>query len=151
MIAELRGDLDEADALYEQAAAMFRELGEPRGLQVVAHDQANLRAATRRLRARARACSKRASRELESSAPTQTSDNVLVDLGILALHERRYDDSVPLFVESLESALRHGLRVNVALSLRGLAAATAVRGDLESAARMLGAAETIEEQIGEEM
>ena len=37
------------------------------------------------------------------------------------------------------------------VSLRGLAAATAARGDLESAARMLGAAETIEEQIGEEM
>ena len=150
VIAELRGDLDRSDALYEQAAAMFRELGELRGLQMVAHDQGTC-ALERGDYARARALLEESlarARELGSDADV---GHAFLDLGILALHERRYDDSVPLFVESLESALRHGLRANVPSSLRGLAASTAVRGDLESAARMLGAAETIEEQIGEEM
>jgi len=150
VIAEGRGDLDEADDLYEQAAAMFREQGELRGLQLVVHDQATCalgRCEYTRARALLEECLARA-RELGSDASV---GNAILDLGILALHERRYDDSVPLFVESLGIALTYGRRGDVPLSLRGLAASTAVRQHLESAARVLGAAETIEEQIGEEM
>jgi hypothetical protein len=41
--------------------------------------------------------------------------------------------------------------MEISLSLRGLAASTAARGDLKSAARMLGAAESLEEQVDAEM
>jgi tetratricopeptide (TPR) repeat protein len=88
------------------------------------------------------------SRELGSEL---NAANASRDLGVLALHERRYDDSAVFFVEALEIALRRGWRSAVAVSLRGLAASVAVRGDLESAARLLGASETLEEQIGEAM
>ena len=53
--------------------------------------------------------------------------------------------------ESLDGALRHGLRSNIALSLRELAASVAVRGELEPAARIFGAAEAIDEQTGWQM
>ena len=96
-------------SLYEQAAAMFRELGEP-GLQIVIHDQGSVGDATRRLRSARGRCSKRASRESRELGSEQTSGNALIDLGVLALHERRYEDSVTLFVEGLDSALRHGWR-----------------------------------------
>ena len=43
-----------------------------------------------------------------------------------------------------------GWRINVVYSLRGLAAATRGR-DLEAAARLLGAADMIEEEIGEDI
>ena len=69
----------------------------------------------------------------------------------MALHERRYEDSVPLFIESLDSALRRGRREYVGQALLGLAAATAAVGDLRSGARLLGASETVERQIGEEI
>src|SRR5262249_14365659 len=40
LIAEERGDGEEADALLNQSTAMFRELGDTRALFVVAHDRA---------------------------------------------------------------------------------------------------------------
>jgi tetratricopeptide (TPR) repeat protein len=150
VIAQLQGDLDAADALYEQAAAMFLDLGELRFVQVVVVDQGTC-ALQRGDYAHARALlDENLARSRELGLEAEVGNGFLL-LGILALYERRYDDSVPLFVESLESALRHGLRVNVPLSLRGLAASAAVRGDLESAARMSGAAETLHEQTEEEM
>jgi predicted ATPase/DNA-binding SARP family transcriptional activator len=150
VIAQLRGDLDEAHSLYEQAAEIFRDLGDRLGLQVVIHNQA-LWGMQRGDYAGARALLEESlalSRELGSEL---NAANASRDLGVLALHERRYDDSAVFFVEALEIALRRGWRSAVAVSLRGLAASVAVRGDLESAARLLGASETLEEQIGEAM
>jgi ATP/maltotriose-dependent transcriptional regulator MalT len=76
--------------------------------------------------------------------------NALCDLGILALYERRYEEAGRLFAESLESAIRTGYRINVVYTLRGIASVTAVRGEIEAAARMLGAAERTAQEIGED-
>jgi len=73
----------------------------------------------------------------------------LCDLGILALYEGRYEDAAPLFGRALESALRTGWRINLVYTIRGLAATAAARADLDAAARLLGAADVIEEEIGE--
>ena len=54
-----------------------------------------------------------------------------------------------MFARALESALRTGWRINVVYSLRGLAATAAAGGDLERAARLSGASDVIEEEIGE--
>jgi tetratricopeptide (TPR) repeat protein len=150
VVAGSGGNFDEADSLSEQAAVLFRKLGHLNGLQMTVHDQA-VWALERRDYARAKVLldeSLARARELSSD---QRIAMTMLDLGILALLEGRHDDSIPLFTQSLESALRHGLRRVVPSALRGLATATAVRGDLESAARMLGAAETIVAEIGEEM
>jgi predicted ATPase/DNA-binding SARP family transcriptional activator len=142
VIAQLAGDLDEADSHFNQAAALFRELGEPQGLRIVAHelgilaiergDYTDARALLDEALARARAL------DWDVGA-------TVLELGILALHERRYDDSLPLFIESLESAVRYGRRPIIPSSLRGIASWAAVHGELELAARLVGAAEGIEE------
>ncbi len=146
MLANLNG----SEALYEQAAAMFDELGEPRALNTATRDL-GLWALEHGDHARARALLEESLTRAQELGFDMDVGWALLELGILALHEHRYDDSVPLFVEALASARRHGMRVNAALSLRGLAAATSVRGDLESAARMLGAAETLQERTGEKV
>jgi tetratricopeptide (TPR) repeat protein len=150
LFAELRGELDSSDALYGQAAELFRRLGEQRGLNMVGQSQATL-ALQRGDYARARALLEESLAQRRELGWDADVGGVLVDLGILALHERRFDDSVTLFVQSLEGSHRHGLRANVSLSLRGLAASAAVRGEHEPAARLLGAAETLQEQTDDVM
>ena len=150
VVAQERGELRTSDELYEQAASIFHELGELRALQVMAHDQGTC-ALQRGDYVRARAFFEEnlaRSRELRSEIEV---GNAFLALGHLALQERRYEDSTELFVASLESAIRYGVSLNVPLSLRGLSASTAVRGDLESAARMLAAAEALQELTGETM
>src|SRR4029079_19740526 len=82
-------------------------------------------------------------RALESDATIGSS---LLGLGLLALAEQRDDEEVPLFTESLVRFLRPGRRVDVPQSLRGLATAAFRRDDLATAARLLGAAEVMEEK-----
>jgi hypothetical protein len=77
--------------------------------------------------------------------------NALCDLGVLALYDRRYEDALELFAGSLESALRTGWRINVVYTLRGIAGGLCARGDVETAARLLGAAGVMQEQIAEEL
>jgi tetratricopeptide (TPR) repeat protein len=80
----------------------------------------------------------------------QNAGNALCDLGVLALYEQRHEEATALFRESLASAQRTGWRINVVYCLRGLSA-VAAGDDLESAARLLGAAEAIHEQIGQDI
>jgi tetratricopeptide (TPR) repeat protein len=143
-------NLDGSEALYEQAATIFRELGEPRALLFAIRDL-GLWAMEHGDDARARDLLEESLALAQEHGFDMDVGWAFVELGILAVHERRYDDSVPLLVEGLESAVRRGVRINVVLSLRGLAAATAVRGYLEAAARMLGAAEKLQELTGEEV
>jgi predicted ATPase/class 3 adenylate cyclase len=141
-------NLDGSAALYERAAVMFDELGEPRALNTAIRDL-GLWALEQGEHTRARALLEQSLTRARQLGFDMDVGWALLELGMVALHEHRYDDSVPLLVEALASARRHGMRVNAALSLRGLAATTAVRGDLESAARILGAAETLQERTGE--
>jgi len=74
---------------------------------------------------------------------------VAIDLGILGLYEHRVDEALPLFVESLEGARRAGWSLNIAYCLRGLGCVAVAKGQIETAARLLSAAESMEERIGE--
>jgi predicted ATPase len=142
------GDYAEADSLAEAAKTIWRELGEleTQVLQVT-HNQ-GLWAMDDGDRPRARACLEEnltGSRQLGSD---QQTGNAAADLGILALFEHRHADAVPLFVESLESARRTGWPLNIAYCLRGLGSVAVEKGETETAARLLGAAEGVEERIG---
>ena len=147
--AGLAGDYADADSLGDDAKAIYRELGELRGFELrMTHNQ-GLWAMERGDLPRARACfeeSLKGSRELGSD---QDTGNAAADLAILALYEHRHGDAVPLFVESLESARRTGWPLNIAYCLRGLGSVAVANGEIETAARLLGAAESVEEQIGE--
>jgi predicted ATPase/class 3 adenylate cyclase len=146
LVAELRVDLDAAELLYEQADELFRDLDESRGLQMVADSRATV-ALERGDYARARLLLEENVARYRKLGWEADLGMSLLDLGILALHERRDEDAIPLFVESLESVLRHGMRTGLSIALRGMAAAATLRGDVEAAARILGAAEAIGEQI----
>jgi predicted ATPase/DNA-binding SARP family transcriptional activator/Tfp pilus assembly protein PilF len=144
VIADVQGNLDEARDRFEQAAALFEKRGDRHEQHIVTNDL-GIVALERGDYTRARALLEQALAQARAHSRETIVGVVLVDLGILALQERKYDESVPLFVESLGRGLEYGLRPSIPISLRGLAAAAAVRGELESAARMLGAAEAIEE------
>src|SRR5262249_12110868 len=119
LIAGERGNGDEADALLERSAALFRELGDARALFVVSHDRA-IFTLRRRDHGRARALldeSVARARELDLD---EDLASVLLDVGVLELRERRFAEATEPFVECLERGLKRGLRVHVAMSLRGL-------------------------------
>ena len=147
--AGLAEDYADADSLAEEARAIFRELGELRSFELrITHNQ-GLWAMQRGDLPRARACLEEnltGSRELGAD---QQTGNAAADLGLLALYEDRLGDAVPLFVESLESARRTGWPLNIAYCVRGLGCAAVAKGEIETAARLLGAADSVEERIGE--
>jgi len=150
VIAASGGDFVSADSLAEQAAELFAVVGDQVGLFVTAHDRAVFALASgdyARARLRLEA-SLAMAREL-GSANRRTV--VIVDLGMLALHESRVEEASRLFAEGLQLALRDGARPAVAHALWGLAATTALSGDLRSAALLLGTAETVSEEIGEQL
>jgi predicted ATPase/class 3 adenylate cyclase len=147
--AALAGDYADADSLAEDAKAIFRELGELELRVLQATHNQGLWAMERGDLPRARACLEEnltGSRELGSDRQT---GNAACDLGVLALYEHRHGDAIPLFVESLESARRTGWPLNIAYCLRGLGCVAVAHGDIETAARLLGSAESVEERIGE--
>ena len=147
LIAEWRGDEHEADMLSTRAAEMFRELGDERHMMMVSHDQAIFtlrRGDYGHARSLLDVCVS-GMRELGNEEPLAS---VLLDVGILELRERRYAEAVAPFAECLGCALGCGLRVHVAVSLRGLAAAAAGRGELEPAARLLASADRMLDETG---
>jgi predicted ATPase/class 3 adenylate cyclase len=146
LIAGLRGENDEADALSQQAMEMFRELGDVRAQLLIAPDRA-LAAMLRGDYARARGLLDESVAQARGQSPDHLA-NTLVAVGILELLECRHAEAEAAFVEVLEYSLRHGRRTHVGLSLRGLAAGAAAQGRLEPAARMLGAADRIDEETG---
>ena len=151
VIAEERGDLDEVGRAVRAGRGDVPRAGRAEGFADRGSRPGDLRAGTRRLRSRAgvargepRAISRarlRCRRRKRASSTSGSWRSMSAATTTLSRSSSR----------ASESALRYGRRVNVLLSLRGLAASTAVSEDLVSAARMLGAAEAMEEQIGEEM
>jgi len=148
IIVSLDGDFAESDALATKAERMFRELGNVRGAMVQTHNRA-LTAIEAGDYVRGRQLLEQSLADAERTGSDQFTGNALCDLGILALYEGRYEDAAPLFGRALESALRTGWRINLVYTIRGLAATAAARADLDAAARLLGAADVIEEEIGE--
>ncbi len=77
--------------------------------------------------------------------------DALHNLGFVALY-RGYDaQATAYFVESLESYRRANDHTDMPVSLAGLAAVAAARGQLERAARLFGAAEALLEATSERL
>jgi predicted ATPase/class 3 adenylate cyclase len=146
LIAGLRGENDRADALSQQAMDMFRELGDTRAQLLIAPDRA-LAAILRGDFVRARALLDESVAQARGRSPDHLA-NTLVAVGILDLLELRHAEAEAAFAEVLEYSLGHGRRTHVGLALRGFAAGAAARGLLEPAARMLGAADRIDDETG---
>jgi predicted ATPase/DNA-binding SARP family transcriptional activator len=141
-VAASRGDLDDANARCAEAEAMFRKLGNENGLTAAIHDGA-IWALDRGDLARARDLLDQSLDRARSIGREEYVANALLDQGILALLEHRYDDSVPLLAESLDLEARHGDRRGIALAMLGIGVSCVVRGDVRSAARIVGASRTL--------
>jgi hypothetical protein len=133
--------------LSRQAVEMFRALNDERILAWLRHDQA-IFALRRGNYSHARALFDAYVSRARELAYDHDLASALLDVGILELSERRHAQAVPVFAECLECALELGLRMHVAMSLRGFAAATAGLGEHEPAARLLGSADRLLEETG---
>jgi hypothetical protein len=129
---------------------MFRALDDKLGAVVVAHGQA-MRRLHRGEYGAARPLLLEAVALARVLGMDEYLEGALLDLGILELRERRFAESTECFVEVLERSTGRGLRTFLAYSLRGIAATAAVRGHLEAAAQLLGAAGRIEDETAWQM
>ena len=129
---------------------MFVELGD-RGRAAIVDHNLGLWALDRGDWSRARAYLEEGLRGARGFGSDQLTGNSLTDLGVLAFYEGRVEDAVHLFAEGLESARRTGWSINIAYCLQGIGSAAAERGDDETAARLFGATESVEERVGEKI
>jgi hypothetical protein len=67
----------------------------------------------------------------------------------VALYERRPEEALHLFAESLELARQTGWHMSIAWNLGGLGCALATLEEPDVAARLLGAAEALHERLGQ--
>ena len=148
-LAATFADDDAVDPLAEEAKTIFRELGDRRGVYHITHIQ-GLWAMQCSDWQRTQACLEESLELAHELGSDQLVGNALCDLGVLSLYQRRHDDATSLFVQSLESAWRSGFTINIAYSLRGLGGVAAAQGHVETAARLLGAAEGVQEQTGDQ-
>jgi predicted ATPase/class 3 adenylate cyclase len=140
------GDLDEAKALLEQSHTIREQIGDEIGIHaslhnlgLVALEQGDFSEARSKLEA-ALAGARKGRFE-------QRIANGLADLGFAVLGQAGHEEARVVFAEALRQASRLGWKENVAYALIGLAAVATDLDDLEQAARLLGQAESLGEEI----
>jgi tetratricopeptide (TPR) repeat protein len=141
------GDFKGAQRRAAEAAVIFRALGVQKSLLSLLHTS-GLWAIQAGDYAQARAYLEEALTNARELGARDHVCNALCDLGVLALCERRLEDAVPLFAESLQLSRQAGWHGMVAWTIGGVGCALASIGSLDAAARLLGAAETLHEQFG---
>jgi len=147
VVAGMTGDVSASRSYSDAAEAIFRELGNKTMLLVVLHNE-GLWAIVAGDYARARARLEEARASTLDLGDRDGFSNALCDLGVIALYERRLEDALQLFGESLELAVESAWHINIAWTISGLGCALASLGDVDAAARLLGAAEALHERTG---
>jgi tetratricopeptide (TPR) repeat protein len=141
------GDFAAATTLYEESAALFRELGDDAALAIVISNLGDLAMREGEFARAQRLCRESASlqRELGATFGMVVSLN---NLAFAALHEGRIEEARVALEESLLLAYDLGAAESVGYALEGLAAVAAATGESNLAGRMLGRAEAIRESTG---
>jgi tetratricopeptide (TPR) repeat protein len=146
-VAVAEGDYERAAELYEESAALFRADGDTMRLASVIGNLgaiANMQGDYVRGRA---LCEEALALHREVGAKDDIA-LTLQNLGRVALHEQRLTDALELLQESLEVSRELGYREMIAYGLEGWAELDAALGHDERAARMLGAADALFEELG---
>jgi non-specific serine/threonine protein kinase len=140
------GEHEEARVLLEEAKSLREQLDDELALAATIHNlgllasaQGDFEEATRQLEA-----GLILDREHNAEGPIA---NALGDLGFVALAQGRHDDARPLFAESLRLCTKLGWKEDSQYCFIGLAAVYAAEDDSERAACLIGAAETVGEEI----
>ena len=145
-IAAAEGDHDHASGLLAEAVALAREADDPSTGAVASFNLG--------YGALSAGNYERAKRDLEAALERFIElDNSyfiarsLAALGAVALHERRTDDAIALLRRSLEESRPLGDRDDMAWAIQLMGIARSV-SDPQRAARMLGAAESLRDELG---
>lgn len=147
MTAVQRGDHEQATRCLEECVTLARADG---SRFTVAHALYNLGLAKSEegIYAEALALIEEALAACRETGDTFWAMNATGSLGYIALLEGRYQPAQGLLQEYLEMAHRFEDRANVAAGLEGLAAHAAAEGQLERAAHLFAAAESLRHEIG---
>jgi predicted ATPase len=186
-IAWRQGDYDAGRAYLDESLALWRELGDRRGVTSSLHFRANLEAATGNTR-EARKLWTEAQQSWRELGDSERFAATVFNLGLAAFAEGELAEATAQFEESLGLAQREGLEILAALSrhslglallrlkreeegvvllrqalqahrgfgekegivicLLGLAEAAELAGRFNRAARLVGAAERLKDEIG---
>jgi predicted ATPase len=146
-VASEQGHSERAVELCEDALSIFRELGDDFGISHAARELGTF-ALDRREYAVARRYLEEAHASNLARADRLRASTTLVDLGLVALHEGLLEEARERFQASLTESVELHFKDICAWSLEGLAAIEADAGDAGLAARLLGAAEAIWEEVG---
>jgi len=142
LIALYQGNHQRARTLCEESLALFRDSGDTRGIASVLTNLGMMRLE--------QGDDAQAARLLEESLSLRRemgdkggSAHTLVMLGRVALSQYQYQQAAIHYQESLAHCRDLGEKEGIALALEGLAGIAAALGQARSAARLLGAAETL--------
>ena len=147
LIALYQGHHERARALCEESEALFRDIGDMRGIAAVLTNLGII--------SLERGDHERATRLCEESLSLRRvvgdkggSAHTLVMLGRVALSQHQYQQAASCYKESLALCQEVGEKEGIAAALEGLAGIAGALGQAKSAARLLGAAETLRDATG---
>jgi tetratricopeptide (TPR) repeat protein len=141
------GDQEASRRHYEEAANHARAAGSAYGVSMVLHNLGNLELFGGDLSAAREYLEQAVAVDREHDLRRALANSV-VDLGFVALGDRREDDAVEHFAESLELSVEAGRREILGWALLGLAATAGRMHGAARAATLLGAAWRLHETFG---
>jgi tetratricopeptide (TPR) repeat protein len=150
IIAGIEGDPAARRSYADAAEVIYRDLGNQMMVLDLLHND-GLWAMDAGDYVEARSCLERALAGARELGYADGIANALSDLGVVCLYERRLEDALRLFEESLELSLESAWHISVAWTVSGVGSALSSLGEFEAAARVLGAAEALHERSGREI
>jgi tetratricopeptide (TPR) repeat protein len=142
-----RGDLDLADARWQEMLSAFEQLGDDEGIARGLSDVGTA-AAARGDWARSRELLERAAARFRELGNAGRLAVVLANLGHVASHEGDYPNAVSVTREALELERERGDDMRAAISLNNLASITCEAGDNEASRAWLDECLELAERIG---
>ena len=142
----LLGD-SEAEALTQEALALFQELGDQPGLGLV-FNSIGERARLSGDDARARSAYEESLAIAERTGDTRRQYYVLFNLAFIAQHEGDHQEAIRLLLRSLALCQDIGVKTDVAQELLALAGSLGALGEPMRAAHLFGAAHAFLERSG---
>src|SRR5262245_43744905 len=148
-VARTGGQLAEARARHQRAAEIFGRLGNPRGVAWARYDLGLAALAAGDLAAaETHFAAARAWFEERADEWPWPPGWPICGLAEVAAARRRFDTAAQLYADALRRLAGYGDRRGVARCLTGIAAIAVERGELEAAAKLVGAAAALDRHQG---
>lgn len=139
------GNFVQARAYFEESLALYRTIDYQRGVTIILNNLGNLLYDQGDLKA-AQTVFTEALQKARQEQDADSIATILVNLGSASVLQQERT-STPLLIESLQLFVRLGNRIGVAFCLEALGAAAGLAGQPERAAKLMGAAAALREEI----